>query len=145
MRYDRAVIASIALTNQLRAARGAGRARYYEGVVAHQQAAMPEQLLPFPIVDVDADAEESEGEPANYMERLRALRKERAKTGGQDLTAEQISSIQIRIEEMKKRGEALRERYEPRPEASTPRPVLEDQERGQRPGKPGTGHGGASR
>ncbi|MFE5512359.1 relaxase domain-containing protein [Streptomyces sp. NPDC056529] len=36
LRYDRAVIASTALTHQLRAARGAGRARYYEGIVAHQ-------------------------------------------------------------------------------------------------------------
>ncbi|MEW1906217.1 hypothetical protein [Streptomyces sp. NPDC086147] len=79
------------------------------------------------------------------MERLRALQKTRAETGGQDLTAEQISSIQTRIEEMKKRGEALRERYETRPEAPAPRPVLEDQEHRQHPGQPGTGHGGASR
>ncbi|MYV70261.1 hypothetical protein GT043_30825 [Streptomyces sp. SID2131] len=43
------------------------------------------------------------------MERLRALQKARAKTGVQDLTAEQISSIQTRVEEMKARGEALRE------------------------------------
>ncbi|MFF5638278.1 MobF family relaxase [Streptomyces sp. NPDC012825] len=143
LRYDRAVIASTALTRQLRAARGAGRTRYYEGVVAHQQAAMPEQLLPFPTVD--ADAQESEGESANYMERLRALRKARSGTDVQDLTAEQISSIQTRIEEMKRRGEALRERYEPRPEAPAPRLVLEDQERGQHPGQPGPGHGGASR
>ncbi|MGA4980286.1 hypothetical protein [Streptomyces cinereoruber] len=79
------------------------------------------------------------------MERLRALRKERARAGVQDLTVEQISSIQIRIEEMKRRGEALRKRYERRPEAPVPRLVLKDQERGQRPGQPGTGHGGASR
>ncbi|MFC8293883.1 MobF family relaxase [Streptomyces sp. NPDC057242] len=45
LRYDRAVIACTALTHQMRAARGAGRARYYEGVTAHQQTAMPEQFL----------------------------------------------------------------------------------------------------
>ncbi|WP_432129316.1 hypothetical protein [Streptomyces sp. bgisy082] len=43
------------------------------------------------------------------MERLRALRKARSGTDVQDLTTEQISSIQARIEEMKERGEALRE------------------------------------
>ncbi|MYV70932.1 hypothetical protein GT043_34355 [Streptomyces sp. SID2131] len=125
------------------APRGAGRARYYEGVVAHQQAAMPEQLLLFP--DTDVEAPEAGGEPADYMKRLRALKKARSGTGVQGLTAEQISSIQVRIEEMKRRGEALRERYEPLPEAPVPRLVLEDQERGQRPGQPGTGHGGVSR
>ncbi|MFE5514023.1 MobF family relaxase [Streptomyces sp. NPDC056529] len=145
LRYDRAVIASTALTRQLRAARGAGRTRYYEGVTAHQQAAMPEQLLLFPIVDANTDAEEPEGEPADYMERLRALRKARSGTDVQDLTTEQISSIQTRIEEMKRRGQALRERYEPRPEAPAPRPILEHQERGQGSEQPGTGHGGPSR
>ncbi|MFE0776791.1 MobF family relaxase [Streptomyces sp. NPDC058861] len=147
LRYDRAVTTSTALTHQLRAARGAGRARYYEGVTAHQQAAMPEQLLP--LFDTASDIEEPEagGEPADWMERLRALQKVRAKTGAQDLTTEQISSIHARIEEMKARGEALRGRYEPHPEAPAPRPVLEDQERGQHSGQPGPGpgHGGASR
>ncbi|MFJ3505390.1 MobF family relaxase [Streptomyces sp. NPDC090135] len=143
LRYDRAVIASTALTHQLRTVRGAGRARYYEGVVVHQQAAMPEQLLLFP--DPDVEEPEAGGEPTDYMERLRVPQKARARTGAQDLTAEQISSIQARIEEMKRRGEALRERYEPRPEAPVSRPVLEDQERGQRPGQPGAGHGGVSR
>ncbi|MEV7676705.1 hypothetical protein [Streptomyces sp. NPDC088752] len=104
---------------------------------------MPEQLLLLP--DTDVEEPEAGGDPADYMEKLRALKKARAETGVQDLTAEQISSIQVRIEEMKERGKALRERYEPRPEAPVPRPVLEDQERGQRPGQPGTGHGGASR
>ncbi|MFC7934047.1 MobF family relaxase [Streptomyces cinereoruber] len=145
LRYDRAVITSTALTHQMRAARGTGRARYYESVTAHQQAAMPEQLLP--LFDTASDTEEPEdgGEPADYMERLRALQKARAETGAQDLTTEQISSIQVRIEEMKARGKALRERYAPHPEAPVPRPVLEDQERGQRPGQPGTGHGGPRR
>ncbi len=142
LRYDRAVIASTALTHQLRAARGAGRARYYEGVTAHQQAAMPEQLLLFP--DTDVEEPEGESEPTDYMERLRALQKTRAETGAQDLTTEQIS-IQARIEEMKTRAKMLRERYEPRPEAPAPRPVLKDQEREQRPEQPGTGHGGPSR
>ncbi|MFE5512358.1 hypothetical protein ACFQ9J_17430 [Streptomyces sp. NPDC056529] len=106
---------------------------------------MPEQLLP--LFDTASDIEEPEdgGEPADYMERLRALQRARAETGAQDLTTEQISSIQNRIEEMKRRGQALRERYEPGLEASAPRPVLEDQERGQRSGQSGTGHGGASR
>ncbi|WP_435206932.1 MobF family relaxase [Streptomyces sp. bgisy104] len=145
LRYDRAVIASTALTRQLRAARGAGRAQYYEGVTAHQQAAMPEQLLP--LFDTASDIEEPEDgdEPADWMERLRALQKVRAETGAQDLTTEQINSIQARIEEMKARGKALRERYAPHPEAPAPRPVLEDQERGQSPGQPGPGHGGTSR
>ncbi|SEE61959.1 hypothetical protein [Streptomyces sp. TLI_105] len=46
LRYDRAVIASTVLMNQLRTVHRAGRARYYDGVVVvvHQQAAMPEQL-----------------------------------------------------------------------------------------------------
>ncbi|MFC8176759.1 hypothetical protein [Streptomyces sp. NPDC057325] len=73
LRYDRAVIASTALAHQLRAARGTGRARYYEGVTAYQQTAMPEQLLP--VFDTASDIEEPEvgDEPTDYMERLRAL------------------------------------------------------------------------
>ncbi|WP_158713618.1 hypothetical protein [Streptomyces bikiniensis] len=114
----------------------------YEGVTAHQQAAMPEQLLLFP--DTDVEEPEGESEPTDYMERLRALQRARAKTGTQDLTTEQIS-IQARIEEMKTRAKMLRERYEPRPEAPAPRPVLKDQEHRQHPGQPSTGHGGASR
>ncbi|WP_158708710.1 hypothetical protein [Streptomyces bikiniensis] len=115
---------------------------HYEGVTAHQQAAMPEQLLLFP--DTDVEEPEGESEPTDYMERLRALQRARAKTGTQDLTTEQIS-IQARIEEMKTRAKMLRERYEPRPEAPAPRPVLKDQEHRQHPGQPSTGHGGASR
>ncbi|MFF5391824.1 hypothetical protein ACFY5H_26290 [Streptomyces sp. NPDC013012] len=145
LRYDRAVIASTALTHQLRAARGTGRARYYEGVTAHQQTAMPEQLLP--VFDTASDIEEPEvgDEPTDYMERLRALQRARAETDAQDLTTEQINSIQARIEEMKERGKALRQRYAPHPEAPAPRPVLEDQQRRQHAGQPGTGRGGPNR
>ncbi|MFC8583719.1 hypothetical protein ACFUGD_03995 [Streptomyces sp. NPDC057217] len=73
LRHDRAVIASTAFTHQMRAARGVGRTRYYEGVTAHQQAAMPEQLLP--LFDTASDIKEPEvgGEPADCMERLWAL------------------------------------------------------------------------
>ncbi|MFZ4302279.1 hypothetical protein ACOZE3_30770 [Streptomyces cinereoruber] len=108
---------------------------------------MPEQLLPFPIADADADAEEPEDgdEPADYMERLWALQKARAETGAQDLTTEQVNSIQARIEEMKHRAKALRERYAPYPEAPASLLVLEDQQGRQHPGQPGTGHGGVSR
>ncbi|MFD7409485.1 MobF family relaxase [Streptomyces sp. NPDC059866] len=45
LRYDRSVIAGDVLTAQLRTARRMGRAMY--DVVAHQQAAMPEQLFLF--------------------------------------------------------------------------------------------------
>ncbi|MFC8494018.1 hypothetical protein ACFUJU_25100 [Streptomyces sp. NPDC057235] len=69
----------------------------------------------------------------------------RAETDAQDLTTEQINSIQTRIEEMKERGKALRQRYTPHPEAPAPRPVLEDQQRRQHAGQPGTGRGWPSR
>ncbi|MEU0405468.1 hypothetical protein ABZ318_35740 [Streptomyces sp. NPDC006197] len=89
-------------------------------------------------------ASKTEHEPAEDMERLRAFQETRAGKGTEDLTAEQISNIQARIEEMTTRGKTLRERYSHRPEAPTLKPVLEDQQRGQRPERPGPGDGGVS-
>ncbi|MGW1974244.1 MobF family relaxase [Streptomyces sp. NPDC001889] len=110
LRYDRAVLAAGVVREKLRTTLTVGRGRGYD-VVAHQQAAMPEQLLPPLAVepDRDDDGQEPEAEPREAVDftELRALRKSRTDAESLDLTAEQLRHIQ---EAHKRAGEQARER-----------------------------------
>lgn len=96
LQYERAVLAGAVVREQLRATTAtAVRGRAYD-VVAHQQAAMPEQLLaPEP-----ADPEHDDQEPktgrgeAIDMTALRALRKSRTDVEALDLTADRLRRLQ---------------------------------------------------
>ncbi|MER7540936.1 hypothetical protein ABTX77_40190 [Streptomyces sp. NPDC097704] len=72
----------------------AGRGRAYD-VVAHQQAAMPEQLFAPPATDPDHDQEpEPEHREAIDMTVLRALRASRADVEALDLTSDRLRRLQ---------------------------------------------------
>ncbi|MEU6777156.1 hypothetical protein [Streptomyces sp. NPDC046759] len=98
MQCERAVLAAAAVREKLRAtvATVATRRRAYD-VVAHQQAAMPEQLLALPAADPEYDDQESEAEPreAVDMTALRALRESRTDVEALDLTAERLRRLQV--------------------------------------------------
>ncbi|MFF3740905.1 hypothetical protein [Streptomyces sp. NPDC002566] len=119
--YQRAVIASTVLNARLRAARRTGRALY--DVVAHQQAAMPDQLLiPFPDASEDTD---TEPRPALDMTALRALKKSRTDVEALDLTAERLRHLQDAFTTAADRARATMDRYAGRNDAEGPHPVRE--------------------
>ncbi|MFF8557175.1 MobF family relaxase [Streptomyces sp. NPDC015501] len=92
--YERAVLASAVLREKLRTTT-AVRGRAYD-VVAHQQAAMPEQLLaPEPADPEHDDQEQKAGRPeAIDMTALRALRASRTDVEALDLTADRLRRLQ---------------------------------------------------
>ncbi|MCX4598830.1 relaxase domain-containing protein [Streptomyces sp. NBC_01549] len=134
--YDRAVIASTVLSARLRAARRTGRA-LYDDVVAHQQAAMPEQLLiPFPDTDEDAD---SEPRSALDMAALRALKESRTDVEALDFTAERLRHLQDAFTVAADRARATMDRYADLEDTGGPHPVREDDQRAHQPHQPGSG------
>ncbi|MFJ5535434.1 hypothetical protein [Streptomyces sp. NPDC093261] len=92
--YERAVLAGAVLREKLRTT-VAARGRAYD-VVAHQQAAMPEQLLALPAADPEHDDQEPElgRREAIDMTALRALRESRTGVEALDLTAERLRHLQ---------------------------------------------------
>ncbi|MFE2403184.1 hypothetical protein, partial [Streptomyces rubiginosohelvolus] len=97
LQYDRAVLAGAAVREQLRTTTTATvvRGRAYD-VVAHQQAAMPEQLLaPEPADPEHDDHEQKPGRRgALDLTALRALRDSRTDVEALDLTAERLRHLQ---------------------------------------------------
>ncbi|MER7750312.1 MobF family relaxase [Streptomyces bacillaris] len=95
LQYDRAVLAGAVVRKQLHTTTTATvRGRAYD-VVAHQQAAMPEQLLAPESADPEHDDQEPEagrGEAID-MKALRALRKSRTDVEALDLTADRLRRI----------------------------------------------------
>ncbi|WP_432020288.1 MobF family relaxase [Streptomyces sp. 1222.5] len=94
LQYERAVLAGAVVREQLRTAT-AVRGRGYD-VVAHQQAAMPEQLLaPEPAAPEHDDQEPKAGRgEAIDMTALRALRESRTDVEALDLTADRLRRLQ---------------------------------------------------
>ncbi|MFF3531817.1 MobF family relaxase [Streptomyces rubiginosohelvolus] len=97
LQYDRAVFAGAAVREQLRTTTTATavRGRAYD-VVAHQQAAMPEQLLaPEPANPEHDDQEDKPGRhEALDLTALRALRESRTDVEALDLTADRLRCLQ---------------------------------------------------
>ncbi|MDX3481995.1 MobF family relaxase, partial [Streptomyces scabiei] len=94
--YERAALADAVVREKLRtttATRVRGRA--YD-VVAHQQAAMPEQLLTPPAADPEHDDQEPEAgrQEAIDLTALRALRESRTDVEALDLTADRLRRLQ---------------------------------------------------
>ncbi|MEU9706902.1 MobF family relaxase [Streptomyces sp. NPDC047981] len=92
--YERAVLAGAVVREKLRTTTAA-RGRAYD-VVAHQQAAMPEQLLPPAAAAPEHEDQEPEAGPreAIDMTALRALRESRTDVEALDLTAGQLRHLQ---------------------------------------------------
>ncbi|MFF1341900.1 MobF family relaxase [Streptomyces sp. NPDC058290] len=94
LQYDRAVLAGAVVREKLRTTTTAAvRGRAYD-VVAHQQAAMPGQLLASPAADPDDDQEpEARPREAIDMKALRALRESRTDVEALDLTADRLRHL----------------------------------------------------
>ncbi|MFC9625808.1 MobF family relaxase [Streptomyces sp. NPDC056930] len=132
--YDRAVIASTVLTDRPRATRRTGRA-LYDDIVAHQQAAMLEQLL-IPVPDTDAEPRS----PLD-MTALRALKEPRTDVEALDLTAERLRHLQDAFTAAADRARATMDRYADRENTDGPHPVREDDQQAHRPQQPGPHRG----
>ncbi|MEU9983613.1 hypothetical protein [Streptomyces sp. NPDC050856] len=96
LQYERAVLAGAVVREKLRTTTAtAVRGRAYD-LVAHQQAAMPEQLLASEPADPEHDDQEPKagrGEAID-MTALRALRKSRTDVEALDLTADRLRRLQ---------------------------------------------------
>ncbi|MCX4545772.1 hypothetical protein [Streptomyces sp. NBC_01565] len=98
------------LAAQLRTARRAGRAMY--DVTAHEQAAMPEQLLvAFPDTDRDPVSDHLDDEPRSAidMTSVRALRESRTDVETLELTAGQLRHLRDAATEMGDTSRVLRQ------------------------------------
>ncbi|MFJ1787302.1 MobF family relaxase [Streptomyces anulatus] len=148
LQYDRAVLAGAAVREQLHTTTAAAvRGRAYD-VVAHQQAAMPEQLLAPEPAEAEHDDQEPEagrGEAID-MKALRALRESRTDVEALDVTAERLRHLQDAFTAGADRAHTTMGRYTPRDDAETPHPARRDDQQTHRPQQPGphrsreTGH-----
>ncbi|MGC5543727.1 MobF family relaxase [Streptomyces griseus] len=136
LQYDRAVLAGAVVREKLRTTT-AVRGRAYD-VVAHQQAAMPEQLLaPEP-----ADPEHDDQEPkagrgdAIDMTALRALRESRTDIEALDLTADRLCRIREAGTKMVNDARARAHRTTAPADADAVRPVRPDDQQAHRPQQP---------
>ncbi|MEU0837454.1 hypothetical protein [Streptomyces sp. NPDC005969] len=94
--YERAVLAGAVVREKLRTATAtAVRGRAYD-VAAHQQAAMPEQLLAHQDADPGPDRPEPEDEPRSAIDltALRALKESRTDVEALEFTDEQLRHLQ---------------------------------------------------
>ncbi|MFG2987342.1 hypothetical protein ACGFYQ_39955, partial [Streptomyces sp. NPDC048258] len=131
LRYDRAVIASTMLAAQLRTARRTGCVMY--DVAAHQQAAMPEQLLvPFPDTDPHAEPDRLDDKPVLDLTAVRALKKSRTDVEALEFTDEQLRQLQDVFTKAAAQARRTMDRYADRKDATAPRPVHEDDQRAHR-------------
>ncbi|MFD7772255.1 hypothetical protein [Streptomyces sp. NPDC059787] len=107
-------------------------------VVAHQQAAMPEQLLAPEPADPEHDDQEQEPGRREAMDpkALRALRESRTDVEALDLTAERLRHLQDAFTEAADRAHTTMDRYARRDDAERPHPVREDDQQAHRPQRP---------
>ncbi|MFH9829394.1 hypothetical protein [Streptomyces bobili] len=123
------------------------RGRAYD-VVAHQQAAMPEQMLaPAPAA---ADPENDDQEPeagrreAIDLTALRALRESRTDVEALELTAERLRHLGAAFTAVADRARVTMDRYAEQDDADAVRPVQpvrQDDQQAHRPQEPGPHHG----
>ncbi|WP_256919263.1 MobF family relaxase [Streptomyces hilarionis] len=134
LQYERAVLAGAVVREKLRTTTAAVRGRTYD-VVAHQQAAMPEQLLAPPAVEVETDDQEPEAgrQEAIDLTALRALRESRTDVEALDLTAERLRHLGAAFTAAADRARATMDRYTDGKDTGAPHPVREDDQRANRP------------
>jgi hypothetical protein len=136
LQYDRAVLAGAAVREKLRTTTAtAVRGRAYD-VVAHQQAAMPEQLLaPEP---ADPEHDDQEPEPGHReaidLTAVRALRESRTDVEALDLTADRLRRIQEAATKMANDSLARTDRRTAQADADVMRPDDQQAHHSQEPG-----------
>ncbi|WSQ15877.1 relaxase domain-containing protein [Streptomyces sp. NBC_01231] len=140
--YERAVLAGAVVREQLRtttATATAVRGRAYD-VVAHQQAAMPEQLLAPAAAEPERDGQEPEAgrREAIDLTALRALRESRTDVEALDLTDEWLRHLQ---DAFSKAARTRADRYAEQDDAEGAQPVRQDDQRAHRPQEPGPHRG----
>ncbi|WP_232791254.1 hypothetical protein [Streptomyces kanasensis] len=137
LQYDRAVLAGAVVRERLRTTAVRGRA--YD-VVAHQQAAMPEQLLAPEPADPEHDDQEPEagsGEAID-MTALRALRESRTDVEALDLTADRLRRIREAATKMVNDSRARAHRHTAQSDVGAVRP---DDQQAHHPQEPGPHRG----
>ncbi|MFD4144208.1 hypothetical protein [Streptomyces sp. NPDC058572] len=118
------------------------RGRAYD-VVAHQQAAMPEQLLPPTAADSEHDDQEPEAGPREAIDRtaLRALRVSRTDVEALDLTADRLRHLQDAFTRAADDSRARADRHAKKDDADAAHPVRRDDQQAHRPPEPGPHRG----
>ncbi|MFD6248938.1 hypothetical protein [Streptomyces roseolus] len=144
LQYERALLAGAVLREKLRTTTVA-RGRAYD-VVAHQQAAMPEQLLaPEPADPEHDDQEQKPGRrDALDLTALRALRASRTDVEALDLTADRLRRLQDAFAKVGDEARARSDRHTAQTDASAVRPtspVRPDDQQAHRPQQPGPHRG----
>ncbi|MHB6912835.1 MobF family relaxase [Streptomyces sp. DB-54] len=143
LQYERAVLAGAVVREKLRTTTATVvRGRAYN-VVAHQQAAMPEQLLPPTVADPELDDQEPEAGPreAIDMTALRALRESRTDVEALDLTADRLRSLQDAFTTAGDDSRARADRHAKKDDAGAAHPVRGDNQQAHRPQEPGPHRG----
>lgn len=143
LQYERAVLAGAVVREKLRNTTAtAVRGRAYD-VVAHQQAAMPEQLLAPELADPEHDDQEQEPGRCETLDlkALRALRESRTDVEALDLTAERLRHLGETFTEAADRARTTMNRYARRSDAEAQHPVREDDQQAHRPQQPGPHRG----
>ncbi|MER5312263.1 MobF family relaxase [Streptomyces sp. NPDC002773] len=142
LQYERAVLAGAVVRQKLRTTATAVRGRAYD-VVAHQQAAMPEQLLAPEPADPDHDDQEQKPgrREALDLTALRALRESRTDVEALDLTAERLRHLQDAFAEAADRAHTTMDRYVRRDGSEPPHPVRPDDQQAHRPQQSGAHRG----
>ncbi|MGY0071912.1 hypothetical protein ACWZEH_35295 (plasmid) [Streptomyces sp. QTS137] len=118
------------------------RGRAYD-VVAHQQAAIPEQLLAPAAADPERDDQEPEAgrREAIDMTALRALRESRTDVEALDLTTERLHHLQDAFSKAADASRTRADRYAEQDDADGVRPVRQDDQQAHRPQEPGPHRG----
>nr|BAK19906.1 putative TraA-like protein [Streptomyces rochei] len=143
LQYDRAVLAGAVVREKLRTITTAAvRGRAYD-VVAHQQAAMPEELLaPEPADPEHDDQEQQPGRrDAIDLTALRALRASRTDVESLDLTADRLRHLQDVYTKAGEDARARAARWTAPDDADAVHPVRPDDQRAHRPQEPGPHRG----
>ncbi|MCX4681956.1 relaxase domain-containing protein [Streptomyces sp. NBC_01433] len=136
MQYERAVLAGAVVREKLRTTTATGvRGRAYD-IVAHRQAAMPEQLLAPEAADPEPD-----GQEAIDMTAVRALRKSRTDVEALDLTAERLRHLKDAFTKAADDSRTRTTRYTEPDNADAVRPVRQDDQQAHRPPEPGPHRG----
>ncbi|MEU4730777.1 relaxase domain-containing protein [Streptomyces sp. NPDC023588] len=141
LQYERAVLATVVVREKLRTTTALRRRAY--DVIAHQQAAMPEQLLATLAADSENDDQEPEAGPrkAIDMTALRALRESRTDVEALDLTADRLRHLQDAFAKAADDSRTRATRYAGHEDADAARPVRQDDQQAHRPQEPGPHRG----
>ncbi|OEJ35294.1 hypothetical protein BGK67_31935 [Streptomyces subrutilus] len=142
LQYERAALAGAVVREKLRTTTPAVRGRAYD-VVAHQQAAMPEQLLAPAAADPEDQDQEPEAGPweAIDMTALRDLRESRTDVEALDLTAERLRHLQDAFTKAAGDSRTRATRYTEQDDPDAVGPVRRDDQQAHRPQEPGPHRG----